>query len=130
MTATLLPLAREDSRLGFHSEAEAHQYHPAKLEWRLGELKGTHEQIAKIVAAVESGEPYPESDFERNAPSCRSGGGWTEMRDGSRFRVRDEKNGDMWKNTTTPDGYYVGIDGVMEGSATDSNALKRPGEEW
>ena len=95
VTATLLPLAREDSRLGFHSEAEAHQYHPAKLEWRLGELKGTHEQIAKIVAAVESGEPYPESDFERNAPSCRSGGGWTEMRDGSRFRVRDEKNGDM-----------------------------------
>ena len=50
--------------------------------------------------------------------------------DGEKWYYLDEKNGDMWKNTTTPDGYYVGIDGVMEGSATDSNALKRPGEEW
>ena len=32
VTAKLLPLAKADSRLGFHSEAEAHQYHPAKLE--------------------------------------------------------------------------------------------------
>ncbi len=50
--------------------------------------------------------------------------------DGTKWYYLDEKNGDMWKNTTTPDGYYVGIDGVMEGSATDSDALKRPGEEW
>ena len=49
--------------------------------------------------------------------------------DDGKWYYLDEKNGDMWKNSTTPDGYYVGIDGVMEGSSTESNALKRPGEE-
>ena len=95
VTSRLLPLAKADSRLGFHSEAEAHQYHPAKLEWRLGELKDTHAAIARIAAAIRQGRPYPESDLERTAPACRAGGGWTEMKDGSRFRLRDEANGDM-----------------------------------
>ncbi|MBQ7535724.1 MAG: hypothetical protein IJT43_08915 [Stomatobaculum sp.] len=49
--------------------------------------------------------------------------------DGDKWYYLDENNGDMWKNSTTPDGYYVGIDGVMEGSSTESNALKRPGVE-
>ena len=49
--------------------------------------------------------------------------------EGDKWYYLDEKNGDMWKNTTTPDGYYVGIDGVMEGSSGDSNTLKRPGVE-
>ena len=95
VTATLLPLAKADSRLGFHSEAEAHQYHPAKLEWRLGELKRTHGEIARIVSAIRRGETYPESEFERGAPSCSGGGGWTAMKNGTRFRLWDEANGDM-----------------------------------
>ena len=49
--------------------------------------------------------------------------------DGNSWYYLDEKEGFMWKNAVTPDGYYVGIDGVMEGSATDSDALKRPGIE-
>ncbi len=94
VTRRLLPLARADSRLGFHSEAEAHQYHPAKLEWRLGELKGTHGQIARIADEVRSGRPYPCSEFERSAPRCRVGE-WTDVRGGIRFRLMDEANGDM-----------------------------------
>jgi hypothetical protein len=95
VTAELLPLAKADSRLGFHSEAEAHQYHPAKLEWRLGELKATHARIAEIAAEIKSGKTYPESEFEKNAPSCRAGGDWVCAKDGSKFRVWDEENGDM-----------------------------------
>ena len=95
VTAALIPLSRADSRLGFHSEAECHQYHPAKLEWRLGELKETHAQIANLAAAIRAGKPYPESDFEKGAPSCRVGGDWTVMKNGSRFRVKDETNGDL-----------------------------------
>ena len=95
ISAALLPLARADSRLGFHSEAEAHQYHPAKLEWRLGELKETHVQIARIAAAVAAGKPYPESDFEKSAPACRASGDWTALKNGARFRVKDESNGDL-----------------------------------
>ena len=94
VTARLLPLARMDSRLGFHSEAEVHQYHPAKLEWRLTELKKTHSQVAEIAAAVESGGLYPESDFEKSAPSCHPGV-WTDMKDGSQFRASARANGDI-----------------------------------
>ncbi|MBN1341813.1 MAG: hypothetical protein JXQ73_03995 [Phycisphaerae bacterium] len=35
----LLALTEADSRLGFHSEAEGYKYHPAKIRWRLTQLK-------------------------------------------------------------------------------------------
>ena len=94
VTAKLLPLAKADSRLGFHSEAEAHQYHPAKLEWRLGELKRSHARIAEIIAALEKGESYPLSEHERAVPAATVGE-WTQAKGGVRFRVRAEDNGDM-----------------------------------
>ena len=95
VTSRLLPLAVADSRLGFHSEAEAHQYHPAKLEWRLRSLTRTHSEIARILSVLKDGGEYPESALERNAPYCRAGGEWTDLPGGSRFRVKDEPNGDM-----------------------------------
>ena len=119
ITKKLLLLAQDDSRLGFHSEAEAHQYHPAKLEWRLGELKETHATIAGIVDAIRSGADYPESDFERGAPSCEAGGGWTEMKDGSRFRICDEMNGDI-----TVDVFLKG------GAAMQVNTIDAAGVSW
>lgn len=117
VTAELLPLAKADSRLGFHSEAEAHQYHPAKLEWRLGELKATRARIAEIVAEIESGKPYPESEFEKSAPSCRAGGDWVVAKDGSKFRVRDEDNGDMTVEVFVKNG------GVMKVNTLDVAAV-------
>jgi hypothetical protein len=35
----LLKLCIRDSRIGFHSEAEGYKYYPAKIEWRMNELK-------------------------------------------------------------------------------------------
>jgi len=35
----LLALAKADSRLGFHSEAEGYKYYPAKIEWRMRQLR-------------------------------------------------------------------------------------------
>ncbi len=35
----LLKLARADSRLGFHSEAEGYKYHPALIRWRMRQLQ-------------------------------------------------------------------------------------------
>ena len=95
VTRELLPLARADSRLGFHSEAEAHQYHPAKLEWRLGELSKTKVRLAEIDAVLARGEPYPESEFERAAPVCKLGGEWTDAAGGVRFRVRETGSEDL-----------------------------------
>ena len=94
VTRELLPLARADSRLGFHSEAEAHQYHPAKLEWRLGELDRARARLAEIDAALARGEPYPESEHEKSAQSAVMGE-WTVASDGSRFRLRQAGDGDL-----------------------------------
>jgi len=95
VTRELLPLAKADSRLGFHSEAEAHQYHPAKLESRLGELARTKARLAEIDAALARGEPYPESAFERTAPVCRFGGDWTDAAGDVLFRVHEADGGDL-----------------------------------
>ena len=95
VTRELLPLAKSDSRLGFHSEAEAHQYHPAKLEWRLKELVKTKSCLAEIDAALARGEPYPESEFERAAPVCNLGGGWANAAGEVKFRVRETDDGDL-----------------------------------
>jgi hypothetical protein len=92
LTRRILPIAEDDSRIGFHSEAEAHQYHPAKLRWRLGKLAETRRRILEISAAVSSGRKYPESQFERDAPFCELGD--FVAFPGGRFRVRIEDNGD------------------------------------
>lgn len=35
----LLGLCREDSRLGYHGEAEGHKYYPEKIQWRMKQLR-------------------------------------------------------------------------------------------
>jgi hypothetical protein len=45
----LLELCEKDSRLGFHSEAEGYKYFPAKIDWRIQQLK---EVLAKDVPAI------------------------------------------------------------------------------
>ena len=65
----MLPLAEVDSRLGFHSEAESHLYHPALLRWRLSALDGAEARLAEIRRTLESGGAWPLSDFERAAPA-------------------------------------------------------------
>ena len=36
----------------------------------------------------------------------------------------DKTEGYMWKNTTTPDGYFVNINGALDEKGTASNAFK------
>ena len=93
ITREMRDLATNDSRLGFHSEAECHQFHPAKLTWRLAELDRTLTDLSNIDAALARGKPYPESEFEKTAPSCRTGE-WTEGKD-FRFRVDETSGGDL-----------------------------------
>ena len=94
VTRRLLPLAAADSRLGFHPEAEAHQYHPAKLEWRLGELASTRARLDEIEAALVRGEPYPESAFEKSAHSAQAGE-WVVASDSSRLQMSATDSGDL-----------------------------------
>lgn len=39
LDAELLLLSRRDSRLGFHPEAEGYKYYPAKIQWRMEQLR-------------------------------------------------------------------------------------------
>lgn len=39
LSATMIPLCQSDSRLGFHSEAEAHQFCVSRLNWRIQQLQ-------------------------------------------------------------------------------------------
>ena len=73
ITRRMIPLCAADSRLGFHSEAEAHQFFPAMLEWRLGELDRADRTLVAICTALAEGRQYPESKLETTAPVCRIG---------------------------------------------------------
>ena len=94
VTAAMLPLAEDDSRLGFHSEAEAHQFHPKKLVWRQRQLARALAEIDRIVGVVSGGGAYPLSAHERTAPQIREGER-LRTEDGSEFTVRYLDNGDF-----------------------------------
>ena len=93
-----IALCEADSRLGFHSEAEAHQFHPAFLRWRIARLDEAVARMDAIRGELEAGRPYPESAFERAAPRAAVGGGWVagEGPDATmRWRVDQAENGDL-----------------------------------
>jgi len=68
VSAALIPLCEYDSRLGFHSEAERHQYHPAILRWRMCTLNETLARIGVLRTEIAAGRPYPESAAEKAKP--------------------------------------------------------------
>lgn len=74
----LAELCSEDSRLGFHSEAETHMYSKERLQWRADILKDTLNQIAAAKNILREGGKLPESSFEENAPKVQTGAQWNE----------------------------------------------------
>lgn len=73
----LAELCANDSRLGFHSEAERHQYFVGRLEWRialLNDLLAT--EFAEYRSALQKGE-MP-SRFAEGRPVYDCGAGWTD----------------------------------------------------
>ena len=73
LTSEMRALCADDSRLGFHSEAEVHQFYPAKLDWRLRGLETAKARLEEIAAELSAGRPYPSSECERTSPSVRAG---------------------------------------------------------
>ena len=67
----MIELCKEDSRLGFHSEAEAHQYFPARLEWRIDALSRAEKDLAHIDQVLSGDGEYPQSDYEKTAVSLQ-----------------------------------------------------------
>ena len=57
MDEQLLILCNNDSRLGFHSEAEGYKYFPEKIEWRIAELnKVLGNDVPAIEKLIKKGE--------------------------------------------------------------------------
>ena len=79
LSREMVPLCDDDSRLGFHSEAEAHQFTSDYLRWRVGELDKAEAALGEIDAALAAGRPYPESARERGAETIDA----EELADGS-----------------------------------------------
>ncbi len=92
----LIPLCKADSRLGFHSEAESHQYDPDRLHWRISQLKNL---LLYDFPAIRKNHCIPRS---AEVPSYR--GGWIAVgtmrwcaewkQDGLHFRLQCRENAD------------------------------------
>jgi hypothetical protein len=63
----MIPLCDDDSRLGFHSEAQSHQFTSAYLAWRIGELENAKVELNTIIRDLRSGKSWPVSERERSA---------------------------------------------------------------
>jgi len=65
----LLPLARADSRLGFHSEAEGYKYFPGLISWRMKQLRRLlKEEFPEVERRAGKDEPlFP--DYTGEKPS-------------------------------------------------------------
>ena len=92
----LIPSCKADSRLGFHSEAESHQYDPDRLHWRISQLKNL---LLHDFPAIRRNHCIPRS---AEVPSyC---GGWIAVgtmrwcaewkQDGLHFRLQCRENAD------------------------------------
>ena len=75
----MIPLCADDSRLGFHSEAQAHQFTADYLRWRIGELARADAELRTIERDLKAGKAWPESERERTAKVIRA----EELADGS-----------------------------------------------
>lgn len=78
----LLELCAQDSRLGFHSEAEGYKYYPARIRWRMDRLRDVLERDVPAAAeAIRRGEMlFPEYTGWRPAGPAAAVCSWAQMR--------------------------------------------------
>lgn len=68
LTRRMKELCLDDSRLGFHSEAESYLYYPDYFDWRVPVLEEAAVRLEQIEAEVRAGRGYPLSPLEQAAP--------------------------------------------------------------
>ena len=121
----LLLLSRRDSRLGYHPEAEGYKYYPAKIRWRMEQLrKVLSTDLPEIEQQIKDGKLlFPEYTGEKPtgliAKSISTkGNAWTGHRElASNLSWESFNNGDnkkllQWASGYDKDGLYIIIRGV------------------
>lgn len=94
-SADMALLCQQDSRLGFHSEAEAHQYCESRLAWRQKLLQNLLEtDFPEFEQALAKGISLPQSDFYRQTPAYHLNSGW-QGNEHTRWRIDRLDNGDL-----------------------------------
>lgn len=91
--AEMEKLCRDDSRLGFHSEAQAHLYHPAVFAWQRREQARLERDFAEVEKALAEGHGYPLSEVERANSEARLDGEWVAGAKGIRWRGKMRTDG-------------------------------------
>ena len=86
----MIPLCKADSRLGFHSEAEAHQFCVSRLEWRIRLLEELLAgPFAEAQASLDAGiVPDATAPFIKNAPEYSLDEGKWQGDEAFRWRAR------------------------------------------
>jgi hypothetical protein len=75
----LMKFCEQDSRLGFHSEAESHLFYPALLQWRIGQLRNLLDtEFVEVRRQLESGKVL--SIFNPDKERFNIGNNWHENR--------------------------------------------------
>ena len=121
----LLLLSRRDSRLGYHPEAEGYKYYPAKIRWRMEQLrKVLSTDLPEIEQQIRDGKLlFPEYTGEKptgliakTIPTKKDA--WTSRGEpASNLSWQSFNNGDnkkllQWASGYDKDGLYIIIRGV------------------
>ena len=93
--AAMKKLCENDSRLGFHSEAEAHLYYPSLFDWQKREQERIEKDFKIIEPELAAGRSYWPSDFEKSAAKAVLDGNWIEGGRGLKWRATERKDGAM-----------------------------------
>ena len=115
-SSQLALLCAEDSRLGFHSEAEAHQYFGERLHWRIKFLQDLLDQdFVEFAAAIENDSALPQSQFQLDCPRYKLNSAW----------YGDEHN--QWRLDRLQDGglqlEFRGLDLELENESVGFNCV-------
>ncbi|MBQ6471795.1 MAG: hypothetical protein IJJ33_07420, partial [Victivallales bacterium] len=93
-SSEMIALCRKDSRLGFHSEAEAHQYCPSRLSWRIAQLQDLLDtEFPEFESALLNDTPLPVSEFKKSQERYHLGT-WEKTED-FQWRLRRREDGDI-----------------------------------
>lgn len=91
----MIELCKQDSRLGFHSEAESHLYCESRLEWRIESLQNLLDNdFVEFAQAIQAQKTLPISEFSENAEVYKLNSGWVESPH-TRWRIDRSENQDL-----------------------------------
>jgi hypothetical protein len=132
----LLKLCENDSRLGFHSEAEGYKYFPGKIRWRMDQLQSVLDNdVPEVRKTINSGKPlFPgytgkepagpvaESVFAGSSALAKGGTDIPDAVKWQEFNFGASKDGMQWTTMYDNDVLYIILSG-KPGNSLDTAGI-------